>query len=171
MLIFLTLVHGLSLVALAAFAFWMQSTHASGYHDDYSWGVSGACALVFGLALLVVPLVFIIQYAVNTGVQARQIEMQYDTVLANFNVTITDTAAILSPNQNIDAALIPIQGSIEKMGVGEVVALTVTERMRIISEFNHRLTNARYWGDSAWMGAVYTAPSSHVKPLMLEGVF
>lgn len=162
MLILLTLLPGLLVLAGAIWLF------RDGEEETF---VAGCFATLFGVVLLGIPLIYIVNYAVTTGAQAAQLEVQYDTIIANFDVTVTDTVAILTPPQDVRGAFIPVQGSIEKLGVGETAALVLVERLKVVAKFNKQLASMRYWASSLWLGVFYQEPHSRVRPLIIRGSF
>lgn len=103
------------------------------------------------LALLITSIALPLAHAGD----AQGMTAFYHSNQQNYEATEDATYLILSEQQRIAAAFIPIEGSIERMDVGSTLAQRIVERRQAVNSYNVKLTKYRYFSTNAWTSWYY----------------
>jgi len=82
--------------------------------------------------------------------------------VVNYEYAVEETSEILTiSGAGNTQAIIPIEGSIEKITVGELTADRIVEYRNVVNEYNETLSLNRNWDYNFWVGIlVPSAPES-----------
>jgi len=131
-----------------------------------NWVVFTA-SLVFLLLVVIIPVGI---YTSNIGTIA-ELEAFYVASAENFQIARDDTASYLSEEVILESShLIPITGSIEKMGVGQSVADRVQEYRDSVNAYNSAIARYKAYKDSLLYGIAYPSVPDHMRLLIIESV-
>ena len=92
----------------------------------------------------------------NQG-KLQELSAFYNANAHNYEVAASKTCLILSETEFI-MALIPVEGSIEKLGVGEAVAARVYEWRDKVTKYNVELARFQYFHNHPVVGYYYPEP-------------
>jgi hypothetical protein len=147
-------------VGLVIFCFWYgtkdvkdppkgQDVELDQYHDGY---------MVAGVFLTVLSIAGSILFSwLNIANVSRvaELEVFMETNKVVYITTATDTALILSPTDKIDTAIVPIQGSVERIGVGVTTAERLKELRDQVTRYNNDLATMRTLNKNFFIGWLY----------------
>lgn len=119
---------------------------------------------VFGILIGVSMLSSCFVPLANAG-RLQEMRAFYQVNADMYAVTITETKAILSEQRLLIAALIPVEGSIEKLGIGDNAAKRILEWRQAIVRYNIDLEKFRYFDANIWTGVYYPAVPDDLKLL------
>jgi len=123
-----------------------------------------------GIFLLVTIIIPISIYASNIGVIA-DLEAFFNASSTNFQISRDDTASYLSEEKiSSSNALIPIYGSIERMGVGESAANRVLEYRNAVNEYNSAYARYKAYSTSMLFSITYPSIPSQMRFLVVNPV-
>ena len=115
-----------------------------------------ACGLTGGFA------------AHNLGKSARM-EMFYNVNAQNYANAVQETDDVLSVSlDKFVEALVPLEGSVEKMDVGQEVALRIKEWRDSVNTFNNDLAGMRRYDGNVWTGILYPTLPDDIKPIQIQ---
>lgn len=128
-------------------------------------------AIVASLAFTIIAIVIPVGiYASNIGTIA-DMEAFYNASATNFQLTRDDTASYLSEDMIAsNTALIPITGSIEKMGVGQSVANRVLEYRNACNDYNSAFARYKAYKESFLFGIAYPNIPDEMRLLIINSV-
>lgn len=123
-----------------------------------------AFGIVFSIAFTVIYLVV----AIGAQDDSYTLKATYFNVTGQYQYAITDTQILLTPSVSADNSTIPIQGSIEKIGVGSQIANQITDLRNTVSEYNKTLISLRGWKTNFWFGLLFPSVDSELKPMAIK---
>ena len=124
-------------------------------------------SIAFILLSIVIPVGI---YSSNIGTIA-DLEAFFTASSTNFQVSRDDTASYLSEEKiESDITLIPITGSIERLGVGQSTADRVLEYRNAVNSYNTAFAKYRAYKNSALFGIAYPEVPSHMRLLVINPV-
>jgi hypothetical protein len=124
-------------------------------------------SLIFMVIAIVIPVGI---YASNIGTIA-DMEAFYNASATNFQITRDDTASYLSEDMIVsNVALIPITGSIEKMGMGQSVANRVLEYRNACNDYNSAFARYKAYKNSWLFGIAYPSIPDEMRLLIINPV-
>ena len=128
-------------------------------------------ALIGSAVFLVLSLVIpILLYTSNMGTIA-ELQAFYDASSTNFQISRDDTASYLSQDMIVNnAALIPITGSIEKIGLDVTVADRVLEYRNAVNDYNTSFSRYKIYSKSTLYGIVYPSIPDNMRVLIINPV-
>jgi hypothetical protein len=128
-------------------------------------------AIIGSLAFIVISVIIpVCIYASNIGTIANM-EAFYSASATNFQISRDDTASYLSMDKMLsNTALIPITGSIEKMGVGQSVADRILEYRNAINDYNSAFAQYRAYKRSLLFGIAYPSIPEQMRLLIVNPV-
>lgn len=156
----------LSLVVSFGLLIWgIVKEHRGEYDDGFG---EKAVGIVFSAFFAII---WIIIAMVSQG-ESYQLKATYYNLTGQYQYAITDTQILLTPSVSVNAdnstVLIPIQGSIEKIGVGSQVANQITDLRNEVSKYNNSLITLREWKTNFWLGILYPEVDSSLKPMAIK---
>src|SRR4030042_3909437 len=141
--------------------------------------ISAIAALVFKNKLAVVgSLVFLVIsiiipvgiYSSNIG-KIADLEAFYMASSTNFQISRDDTASYLSEDKiTSNITLIPITGSIERMGVGQSTADRVLEYRNAVNAYNSAFAKYRAYKRNMLYGIAYPEVPTEMRLLIINPV-
>lgn len=124
-------------------------------------------SLIFLIASIIVP---VIAYTGNMGTIA-ELQAFYEASSTNFQISRDDTASYLSEDKIVsNTSLIPITGSIEKIGLGVSVANRVTEYRNAVNEYNTAFSRYKMYSKSMLYSIVYPEVPGDMRVLIINPV-
>lgn len=127
-------------------------------------GVASAVVLLISIAI---PFGI---YSGNIGTIAN-LEAFYNASATNFQISRDDTASYLSEDKiQSNITLIPITGSIERLGLGANVAARVTEYRNAVNDYNTAYAQYRAYKNSILYGIIYPNIPTQMRFLVINPV-
>jgi hypothetical protein len=126
-------------------------------------------AMLGSLAFLVLSVVIpTVIYSTNIGTIA-DLQAFYTTSAENFQIARDDTASYLSEDKvRENIALIPIYGSIERMGMGQSTADRVLEYRNAVNAYNSSFARYKAYKDNILYGMAYPGYSTQMRLLVMN---
>lgn len=126
------------------------------------------CFVVAVIITFVLMLVISLTYTMNLAKIAK-LEAFYEANLENFEVTYVEGKTLFSLDNEEIASLIAIEGSIEKLKLGDKIVTNLTELRNACNEYNtqraHLIKMRSNW---AYPGIFIYPDASYLKPLVME---
>ncbi len=123
-----------------------------------------------GAFILVAIIIPVGIYSSNIGMIAK-LEAFYKASATNFQLSRDDTASYLSEDKiQSNITLIPITGSIERLGVGANIAARITEYRNAVNDYNTAYAQYKAYKNSALYGIVYPSIPSQMRMLVINPV-
>jgi hypothetical protein len=123
-----------------------------------------------GVVLLITIVIPIGIYSSNIGTIA-DLEAFYNASSANFEISRDDTASYLSEDKiTSNITLIPIYGSIERMGIGQNVANRVLEYRNAVNAYNSSFARVKAYKNNLLYGVAYPDIPREMKLLIINPV-
>ncbi len=119
---------------------------------------------ILGLAFLLTSSII----PLNKQAELQRMVAFYETNSRNYEATATQTHLIMSEQQIIKQALIPIEGSIEKIDVGGATADRLLEWRNEVVEYNEKLAEYRFFAKNIFVGYYVPNPPEHLKYIVIE---
>jgi len=128
-------------------------------------------AIIASLVCLVISLLIPVGiYTSNIG-KIADLEAFYLASVTNFELARDDTASYLSEDRiESNITLIPITGSIEKMGVGQSVANRVLEYRNSVNAYNSAFAKYRAYKKNMLYGIAYPNVPEEMRLLIINPV-
>ncbi len=124
-------------------------------------------SLVFVVITIIIPVGI---YSSNIG-KIADLEAFYNASATNFQISRDDTASYLSEDKiQSNITLIPITGSIERMGVGQSAANRVLEYRNSVNAYNTAFAKYRAYKRSMLYGIAYPEVPSEMRLLIINPV-
>jgi hypothetical protein len=124
-------------------------------------------SLAFMVLVVIIPVGI---YSSNIG-KIADLEAFYNASATNFQISRDDTASYLSEDKiQSNVTLIPITGSIEKMGVGQSVANRVLEYRNSVNDYNSAFAKYKAYKGSLLYGIAYPSVPSEMRLLVINPV-
>lgn len=127
----------------------------------------GVALFVVGLAGALVLLVTGIAIPINNLGKAASLEAFYRANAENYAAAVEETENVLTVSLEHFEALIPVQGSIEKLDVGATVGARIAEWRDSVNAYNTRLQKFRTYDKSLWLGIYFPTMSEELKPIVI----
>ena len=130
-----------------------------------------------GLMAIGVFLIFVLSVSIIVGIpctiidhaeKAQNLSAFYDHNIALYTETINRTEALLSEEKYIERAFLPIEGSIEKTQLAEIVSKRLTEWRDATTQYNKDLYSYRYFSENIWTNIFYPTLPERLKPISIE---
>src|SRR5574343_1799584 len=118
------------LIGLVSLGGLIWANTKEGRHDSLIF-----VCLSAGILSAVALLVNLIAWVSLMG-DTADIEAFYNNNIGLYQTTITDTQTVLTVTQNTDNVTIPVQGSIEKVGVGSMTAERIKDLRDAATKYN-----------------------------------
>jgi hypothetical protein len=113
-------------------------------------GVSWVVGIIASIALMILGIATIL-LAGDTA----KMDAFYNSNIGVYQTTITDTQAILTVTQATDNASIPVQGSVERIGVGGMTAERIKELRDAATAYNGQLAYYQIIKNNVWMSILF----------------
>ncbi len=98
----------------------------------------------FGFLGLAIGVCVVGGWAITNYVSYPQHRAFYEVNSQNYAVTIDETSALLSQEKYISEALIPVEGSIEKMELAKTVSERIVEWRDAVNRYNRIVASLQY---------------------------
>lgn len=121
----------------------------------------------FGV-LAAIALVIMLLFGVSLAGDTADMEAFYNGNIGAYQTTITDTQAVLTVTQETDNATIPIQGSVEKIGVGGMTAERIKELRDAATKYNSKLAFYHIIKKNIWLSNIYPELPEGLKPVTVR---
>ncbi len=155
------------ILALVVLALLVGGVLCANRSDDDLIGL-GAVMIVVGLVLALVLLVTGIAVPLNNLGKAASLEAFYRSNAENYAAAVEETENVLTVSLEHFEALIPVQGSIEKLDVGATIGARIAEWRDSVNAYNTRLQKFRTYDKSLWLGVYYPTVSWVLKPIVIK---
>ena len=136
-----------------------------------------AIALKNKLAILASLICAVISLVIPAGIYTSNIgkiadlEAFYIASATNFEISRDDTASYLSENKiQSNVTLIPITGSIERMGVGQSIANRVLEYRNSVNAYNSAFAKYRAYKKNVLYGIAYPSIPEEMRLIIINPV-
>ncbi len=122
------------------------------------------------VAILLTIIIPVVMYSSSIGTIA-DLEAFYNASSTNFQLSRDDTASYLSEEKVASSsALIPIYGSLERMGVGQSAASRVLEYRNAVNEYNSAFARYKAYRQSLLFGIAYPDIPQQMRFLVVNPV-
>lgn len=141
--------------------------------------LSAIAAMIFRnkLAIIASLICLVISFLIPVGIYSTNIgkvadlESFYLASSTNFELTRNDTASYLSEDKiESNVTLIPITGSIERMGIGQSVANRVLEYRNSVNAYNTAFAKYRAYKRNILFGLAYPTVPEEMRLLIINPV-
>jgi len=103
-------------------------------------------AIILGLIFTLVFSIWLGLWTMQNGAGLMKWQAFYEANSINYAITVDETASYLSAEKYIDyEALIPIEGSLEKIRLASVVSDRIVEWRDSVNEYNRTIASMKYF--------------------------
>jgi len=121
------------------------------------------------LALIISIVIPVTTYTTSIGTVA-ELEVFYNASATNFEISRDDTASYLSEDKIQGSTLIPIYGSIERMGMGQSAADRILEYRNTINLYNQSFARYKAYSSNILFSIAYVPVPTGLKVLVINPV-
>ena len=159
-MIYLLLGLGIGLIILGV----VGLTRTKTWDDGSGWVVP----FVLGI-LCTFPLLIIIPgYILANGSGVMKWQAFYEANSRNYEIAVDETASYLSTEKLIEQALIPIDGSIEKMKLADSVSTRILEWRNAVNRYNNTISSMKYFNRNIFTGVLVPNEVEDMKLLIIQ---
>ena len=105
---------------------------------------------------------------VNNANGLAQWEAFYDANSRNYEIAVDRTASYLSEQAFVERALIPVEGSIEKLEQGKYVSERIAEWRNKVNQYNTTIASMQYYDNNPIFGSLVPDEVQDMKLLIIE---
>ena len=121
------------------------------------------------LALIISIIIPVTTYTTSIGTVA-ELEAFYNASSTNFEISRDDTASYLSEDKIQGSSLVPIYGSIERMGMGQSASDRILEYRNTVNLYNQSFARYRAYSTNILFQIAYVPVPSALKVLVINPV-
>ncbi|KKN02649.1 hypothetical protein LCGC14_1115590 [marine sediment metagenome] len=159
-MIYLLLGLGIGLIILGV----VGLTRTKTWDDGSGW----VAPFVLGI-LCTFPLLIIIPgYIFANGSGLMKWQAFYEANSRNYEIAVDETASYLSTEKLIEQALIPIDGSIEKMKLADSVSTRILEWRNAVNRYNNTISSMKYFNRNIFTGVLVPNEVEDMKLLIIQ---
>lgn len=162
------LIIGLAILFILFFAGGLYILGRWGEDDEGAFGLGIIMAIVGLIGGIVLLLTSIIMPIDNLG-KASRIEAFYEANFQNYSTTVdmTENVLTISLEEVEKQALIDLEGSIEKVGMGEAVAARIAEFRDKVNSYNKEVKYMRAMDGNIMVGIYYPTLPDNIKLIVI----
>ncbi len=129
----------------------------------------GATACIFmGCAFSLVVGLICMCFILSNGSGLRKLEAFYTVNALNYETAVDRTASYLSEERFVVEALIPVEGSIEKLELTGFISSRITEWRDAVIRYNNTIASMQYWDDNIFTGVLVPDRVQGMKLLVIK---
>jgi hypothetical protein len=128
--------------------------------------IVAGCAL---LGLVISVIIPVTTYTTSIGTVA-ELEAFYNASSTNFEISRDDTASYLSEEKIQGSSLVPIYGSIERMGMGASAANRILEYRNTVNLYNTSFARYKAYSSNILFSIAYVPVPAQLKVLVINPV-
>ena len=121
------------------------------------------------LALIISVIIPVTTYTTSIGTVA-ELEAFYNASSTNFEISRDDTASYLSEDKIQGSSLVPIYGSIERMGMGQSASDRILEYRNTVNLYNQSFARYKAYSTNILFQIAYVPVPSALKVLVINPV-
>ena len=129
-------------------------------------GIGPGLALIFFVCLPIILTSILIP--IGRAVHLQDMTAFYEANVRNYGISVDRSEAILSENKIIENALIPVDGSVEKLRLADSVVELLKEYRDEAVTYNRDLKRFQYLDKHVWVGYYYPTPPDELKLLVIK---
>ena len=156
------LILGIALILIAVLA-WSKEKSYGDYTDRFY------VAILSGIGLLLTSVLMLsICYVMYVGSNAR-LSAFYEASKSNYVYAIDETDSVLTISQeSLKDTLIAVEGSVEKLQVGDAVTQRIAEYRDAVNQYNSDLAYVRAMDSNFLVGVMYATPDENLKLIAIK---
>ena len=138
--------------------------------SDDGWEIGGGISIVIGSILTIAIIIIPIVVSFDNLSKMSKLEAFYESNEQNYAITVDETRDILTASLEkfAEQVLVPIEGSVEKWGQGQVVSERIAEWRDTVNQYNKDVNHMRYYDRNPWMGILYPTLPDDIKLIVIE---
>lgn len=141
------------------------------YNDNKrgDWDVIGACGTVIGICLVVATMLTSLLIPISNQGNAARLVAFYESNAQNYGTAVQMTEDILTISlDKLVGSIIPVQGSIEKIDVGQTLSDRIGEYRTAVNKYNSDISVMRTFDGNPLLGLYFPTLPDYVVPIVIE---
>ena len=149
-----------------------EKLEADGKHltrsEENSCSGGAIAAVVIGSIFTIVLSLICLCFTLSNGNGLKKLEAFYTANAVNYETAVGRTASYLSQEKYIVEALIPVEGSVEKLELAGYISTRITEWRDAVNAYNTTIASMQYWDSNLFTGALVPNEVQDMKLLVIK---